>query len=107
VSGQKKPKGVRNSEASSPTMPCIYEAWSIAGHSARRIAGLLNGGCRWLTRSIDTKPVGSRLRTTTPRARRSTGSWSWKAYSSQSCSPASSDDAAAEVSPIVVHSTRS
>ncbi|MET3410378.1 hypothetical protein ABIC30_001537 [Methylobacterium sp. 1030] len=108
VPGQKKPRGTWNRPGSSaPTTPCMHAVWSIPPQRARRIAGLLKGGCRWLTRSMVTKPVGSRTRVLTPLAACRSAIWSCEAYSCQSVSPAISAEVAVEVSPMTRHSTRS
>ena len=58
VPGPKKPSGTWAS-AGSGVMAAMKFAWSMACSTARRMAGLSNGGCRWLGRIISTSPVGS------------------------------------------------
>ena len=51
-SGGKKPHGTDQSEVSSPIIAIMNSFWSIAPISARRTAGLSNGGYRWFGRSM-------------------------------------------------------
>ena len=52
VSGQKKPTPVRNIDGSVPTTVVTTSSWLTAPINARRMAGLLNGGCRWFMRRM-------------------------------------------------------
>ncbi len=74
---------------------------------ARRMAGLSKGGSRWFGRQKPTEPLGSRMSTFTPRARRSCGTRSIAGSSHQSTSPWRSAAEAVPGSGMVSHSTRS
>ena len=71
------------------------------------MAGLLNGGCRWLSRIISTDPVGFLTSIRMSRVLRRSGRRSCVGFSHQSCSPACKAAAFVPASVMVVHSTRS
>ena len=61
------PTPVLDIALSVPTTAVTTSSWLIAPSSARRIAGLSNGGCSWLKRIMLICPVGSCTTTFTPR----------------------------------------
>ena len=61
--GGKTPTPVRHSDLSGPPTASMKSAWLTASSTARRIAGLSKGGCRWLNRMIAIAPVVSLIST--------------------------------------------
>ena len=75
--GAKKPSGTWYRLVSAgPTTACIMEVWSSAAQSARRMAGLLKGGWVWFCRHHGDEAGAVEHLQVTPRARRSSESWS-------------------------------
>ena len=107
VPGVKKPTPVSNRAGVGPTMAVMKSSWLIAPSSARRMAGLSKGGCRWFIRIEHGKTSVSITSTTSWRWRSSRVETSGGICSNQSISPDISAAEAVAASGMVCHSTRS
>src|SRR5207244_3633307 len=72
---------------SAPAKAVMTSFWSIADNTARRTAGLSNGGCRWLKRKQPISPVRSLTATSSRLSLFSCGTRSIGGVSHQSISP--------------------
>ena len=93
--------------SASPATAVMNSFWLTARNAARRIAGLSNGGYRWLKRSTPIRPVVSITSTRRLRSDFSDGTRSMTGCSTQSTSPACKAAAWVAGSGVVSHSTRS
>ena len=103
----KYPTGSRANSAWSPSTAAMYSRWSMAGSSAWRSFGLLNGACRWFSAMMPTSPNASSCWTATLGSRLRLGTKSNSGWSIQSTSPARSAETAVPGSGWITHSTRS